>query len=154
MENAVPEPPALTLVVPEPRPLGVVLVAICWAIPSIALCIVGVPIVLKPGGFLTGLVLLSMGVFGLAAVYGVWHLTGWGRDLMMGSNVASIVLSILPLFDPSEHPSSFLSFLVFLPVLLIKSLELWIALVTTLSALIIAGYLSGQRALFRRGILR
>jgi hypothetical protein len=147
------EPRAHTLVIPEPRPLGVVLVAISWAIPSIALCIVGVPIVLKPGGFLTGLVLLSMGAFGLAAVYGVWHLTVWGRDLMMGSNVASIIFSILPL---SDHSQPFiLSFISRLSTgLLIKSQELWIALVTTLTALIIAGYLSGQRALFRGGILR
>jgi hypothetical protein len=145
------EPRALTLIASKPRPFGVVVVAISWAIASIILCLVGVSIAVAPGGVLTGLVVLTVGVFGLAAVYGVWHLTVWGCDLMIGLNVASIVLSILPLTDPLSPPSSLLSFFARLPVLLIRSQELWTALVTTLIALAIVGYLSGQRALFRGG---
>ncbi len=95
------------------KPLGIILVAIYFAIAAGLLSLIAsVPLLFMSGlpddGWLTlmGIVSLAIGVLSLAACYGLWILVDWGRSLAIAICAIDIPLSLIALKMPGTQTTS------------------------------------------------
>lgn len=95
------------------KPLGIILVALYFAIVSGLLSLISsVPMLLMSGlsaaGWVTlfSIVSLAIGVLSLAACYGIWILVDWGRSLALAICAIDIPLSLIALKMPGIQTTS------------------------------------------------
>jgi uncharacterized membrane protein (DUF2068 family) len=97
----------------QPKPLGIILTALYFAIANGLLSLlVSIPLLFMSGlsvpawATLLGIVSLATGVLSLATCYGIWVLIEWGRKLAITMCALFIPLNLVSLKMPGQETTS------------------------------------------------